>query len=132
MAKVEFYTYPSYTSCRKTKKWLIDNQVIFEERHLFRQTPTVEELKFLLTLTSEGLDEILATRSQSFKDLNLEIDDLPLSKVVELIVENPKLLRRPILTEGKQIVVGYQPEFLLPQKKIIPCYLVSKIEISCR
>ncbi|PUB12581.1 Spx/MgsR family transcriptional regulator [Paenisporosarcina sp. OV554] len=61
MSKVEFYTYPSCTSCRKTKKWLIDNQVIFEERHLFRQTPTVEELKLLLTLTSEGLDEILAT-----------------------------------------------------------------------
>jgi Spx/MgsR family transcriptional regulator len=112
MAKVEFYTYPSCASCRKTKKWLIDNQVIFEERHLFRQTPTVEELKFLLTLTSEGLDEILATRSQSFKDLNLELDDLPLSKVVELIVENPKILRRPILTDGKQIVVGYQPELL--------------------
>jgi hypothetical protein len=66
--------------------------------------------------------------------LNLEHDDLPLSKVVELIVENPKILRRPILTDGKQIVgiPTRTSEFLLPQKKIIPCYLVSKIEISCR
>ena len=46
MAEVEFYPYSSCPSCRKTKKWLIDNQVIFEERHLFRQTPTVEELIF--------------------------------------------------------------------------------------
>ena len=112
MAELKFYTYPSCTSCRKTKKWLVENQIVFEERHLFRQTPTVEELTFLLSLTTEGLDEILATRSQSFKELNLEIDDLPLSKVVELIVENPKLLRRPILTDGKQLVVGYQPEHL--------------------
>jgi Spx/MgsR family transcriptional regulator len=112
MAELKFYTYPSCTSCRKTKKWLVENQILFEERHLFRQTPTVEELTFLLSLTTEGLDEILATRSQSFKELNLEIDDLPLSKVVELIVENPKLLRRPILTDGKQLVVGYQPEQL--------------------
>ncbi|MFC6039891.1 Spx/MgsR family RNA polymerase-binding regulatory protein [Paenisporosarcina macmurdoensis] len=112
MAELKFYTYPSCTSCRKTKKWLVENQILFEERHLFRQTPTVEELTFLLSLTTEGLDEILATRSQSFKELNLEIDDLPLSKVVELIVENPKLLRRPILTDGKQLVVGYQPEHL--------------------
>jgi len=88
------------------------NQIDFEERHLFRQTPTVEELIFLLTLTTEGLDEILATRSQSFKELNLDIEDLPLSQVVELIVKNPKLLRRPILTDGKQLVVGYRPEHL--------------------
>ncbi|WP_017380095.1 Spx/MgsR family RNA polymerase-binding regulatory protein [Paenisporosarcina sp. TG-14] len=112
MTELMFYTYPSCTSCRKTKKWLMANQIDFEERHLFRQTPTVEELIFLLSLTTEGLDEILATRSQSFKELNLDIEDLPLSQVVELIVKNPKLLRRPILTDGKQLVVGYQPEHL--------------------
>lgn len=112
MSGLKFYTYPSCTSCRKTKKWLQSNQINFEEIHLFRQTPTIEELTFLLTLTTEGLDDILATRSQSFKELNLDIDDLPLSKVVELIVENPKLLRRPILTDGKQLVVGYQPDLL--------------------
>ena len=112
MAYLKFYTYPSCTSCRKAKKWLVSNQVEFDEIHLFRQTPSVEELTFLLSLTTEGLDEILATRSQSFKDLNLDIDELPLSKVVELIVENPKLLKRPILTDGKQLVVGYQPEHL--------------------
>lgn len=112
MSGLKFYTYPSCTSCRKTKKWLMANQIDFEERHIFRQTPTVEELTFLLSLTTEGLDDILATRSQSFKELNLDIDDLPLSQVVELIVENPKLLRRPILTDGKQLVVGYQPDHL--------------------
>lgn len=63
--------------------------------------PTVEKVSFLLSMIMEGLDEILATRSQSFKDLNLNIDDLPLSKVVELMIENPELLRRPILTDGK-------------------------------
>lgn len=77
-----------------------------------RQTPTVEKVSFLLSMTTGGLDEILATRSQSFKDLNLNIDDLPLSKVVELMIENPELLRRAILTDGKQLVVGHQPEHL--------------------
>ncbi|EPD53604.1 spx/MgsR family transcriptional regulator [Paenisporosarcina sp. HGH0030] len=109
-----FYTYPSFTSSRKTKIWLISNQIRFEERHIFSQTPTVEKLSFLLTLTTEGIDEILATCSQSFKDLILNIDDLPLSKVVELMVHNPKLLRRPILTDGKKLVVGYQPEHWVP------------------
>ncbi|AYC29566.1 Spx/MgsR family RNA polymerase-binding regulatory protein [Paenisporosarcina cavernae] len=112
MEKVLFYTYPSCTSCRKAKKWLQQNGVDFQERHLFRETPTQEELYYLLSLTTDGVDELLATRSQSFKDLNLDIDELSLSQVVNLMVENPKLLRRPILVSEQRLVVGYQPEQL--------------------
>lgn len=112
MMSITFFTYPSCTSCRKTKKWLQTNHINFEERHLFRQSPTSEEIYLLLTLTTDGLDELLATRSQSYKDLNVNVDDLPLSEVVELIANNPKLLRRPIMTDGKQLIVGYQPEYL--------------------
>lgn len=122
MNPVTFFTYPSCTSCRKTKKWLVANNVEFKERHLFRQTPTAEELYSLLSLTTEGLNEILATRSQSFKDLNVEIEDLPLSQVVELIIQDPKLLRRPIISDGKRLVVGYQPEQLKS--------FISKIKFS--
>ncbi len=106
------YTYPSCTSCRKTKKWLCANNIEFRERHLFRETPTYEELLRLLSLTTEGLDEILATRSQSFKKLVENVEDWPLSKVVDLLVKEPRLLRRPIVTDGKRIVVGYNPSAL--------------------
>ncbi|HER2025610.1 TPA: transcriptional regulator Spx, partial [Streptococcus pyogenes] len=30
----------------------------------------------------------------------------------KMIVEEPKLLRRPILTDGKKLVVGYNPDAL--------------------
>ena len=61
---------------------------------------------------TDGLDEILATRSQTFKDLGKDVNDLPLSEVIKLIIEEPKLLRRPLLTDGKKLVVGYNPEGL--------------------
>ncbi|KMK93797.1 Spx/MgsR family RNA polymerase-binding regulatory protein [Rossellomorea marisflavi] len=112
MDHLTFYTYPSCTSCRKAKKWLTANAVDFNERHLFRETPSPEELMNLLALTTEGLDEILATRSQTFKDLGKDVNDLPLSEVIQLIVKEPKLLRRPLLTDGKKLVVGYNPEGL--------------------
>ncbi|GAC89664.1 glutaredoxin family protein [Anoxybacillus flavithermus NBRC 109594] len=106
------YMHPSCTSCRKTKKWLCANNIAFHERHLFRETPTREELLHLLSLTTEGIDEILATRSQSFKQLGENVEDWPLSKVVELLVKEPRLLRRPIVTDGKRLVVGYNPSAL--------------------
>lgn len=107
-----FYSYPSCTSCRKTKHWLKAHNVNFQEKHLFRETPTIEELKHILELTTEGIDEILATRSQTYKDLNIDIDELSLSEVLTLMHEEPKLLRRPIITDGKKLIVGYNPQEL--------------------
>lgn len=124
MSTVTFYTYPSCTSCRKTKKWLSAHSVNVQERHLFRETPTRQELFTLLSMTSEGLDELLATRSRTFKSLNLDVEDMPLSAVVDLIIQEPKLLRRPILTDGETIVVGYNLEKLrsLTKKKQLMKY----------
>ncbi|MEC3618137.1 transcriptional regulator MgsR [Bacillus subtilis] len=115
--KLTFYSYPSCTSCRKTKHWLKAHQIEFNERHLFRETPTREELKYILSLTTEGIDEILATRSQTFKNLNLNIEEMTVNEVLELLIEKPKLLRRPILVDNKKLVIGYNPGELLKLSK---------------
>jgi Spx/MgsR family transcriptional regulator len=117
MEDLTFYTYPSCTSCRKTKHWLKANQIDFTERHLFKETPTIDELKYILSLTTEGIDEILATRSQTFKRLDLDFDELTVNELLELLHKEPKLLRRPILIDGKKLVVGYNPNELMKLSK---------------
>ncbi|MCC5893179.1 Spx/MgsR family RNA polymerase-binding regulatory protein [Exiguobacterium sp.] len=102
-----FYTYPSCTSCRKTKAFLQDQQLNVSERHIFRDAPSVDELLTLLTLCDNGVESLLATRSQAFKQLDVDVDDLKLSELLQLMSENPKLLKRPILTDGKEVIVGY-------------------------
>lgn len=112
MKELLFYSYPSCTSCRKTKKWLNSNQIAYRERHIFRDSPTPGELKSLLEMTSDGLDELLATRSETYKNLTVNIDEMPLSNVLQLLSNEPRLLRRPILTDGERIIIGHQPEAL--------------------
>lgn len=102
-----FYTYPSCTSCRKTKAFLQEQQLDVNERHIFRDAPSVDELLALLALSEDGVDSLLATRSQAFKQLNVDVDELKLSELLKLMSENPKLLKRPILTDGKEVIVGY-------------------------
>jgi Spx/MgsR family transcriptional regulator len=111
-APVLFYTYPSCTSCRKTKAWLNENGIKYEERHLFRNPPTSEELKNLLHLTTNGTDDLLSKRSQTFKSLDIDLDELTLSQLIELINEEPRLLRRPIITYKDHLIVGYDKEAL--------------------
>lgn len=107
MARLVFYTYPSCTSCRKTKAWLKQHQIDYEERHIFKETPKMDELMNIIKLTKEGVKEILATRSETFKNLDINIDDLRVSEVLELLHNEPRLLRRPILTDGEKLIVGY-------------------------
>ena len=40
-----FVCYPRCTTCQKAKKWLLENGVAFDERHIKENNPTIEELK---------------------------------------------------------------------------------------
>lgn len=113
MKKLVFYTYPSCTSCRKAKGWLKQHDISYEERHLFRDRPNVSELMELLKLSKSGVEDILATRSTLYKQLNVDLDTMPLSQALQLLSSEPRLLRRPILTDGEKLVVGYHSDDLM-------------------
>jgi Spx/MgsR family transcriptional regulator len=110
--KLIFYTYPSDTSCRKAKAILRDNEIPFEERHLFRDPPSKEELLEMLKLTTSGIDQILSKRSQTFKELKVNIDDMKLSEMLDLLHKEPKLLRRPLLLHESKLIIGFNREVL--------------------
>lgn len=110
--KVVFYTYPSCTSCRKAKAWLSEQGVPYEERHLYKEPPTYEELMDIIKKTNNGTEEILSTRSQYFKSLNMDIENMKVSEFLEFLSREPKLLKRPILTNGDNIVIGYNKSAL--------------------
>ncbi|MYL33486.1 Spx/MgsR family RNA polymerase-binding regulatory protein [Pontibacillus yanchengensis] len=127
MSELKFYTYPSCTSCRRTKAWLKNQEVTFKERHIFRETPTYDELLEILQLTTNGIDEILATRGKTYKSLDVDVDNLSISEFIELVMNEPKLLRRPIVTDGEKLVVGYNEDGLKSIAKVKQDFLLSNI-----
>ena len=42
--KILFVEYPKCSTCQKAKKWLEENGVLFEDRHIKEQNPTEKEL----------------------------------------------------------------------------------------
>ncbi|NGQ93692.1 Spx/MgsR family RNA polymerase-binding regulatory protein [Brevibacillus sp. SYP-B805] len=105
--KITFYTYPSCTSCRKAKQWLQEHGVSYVERHLFRNPPTAEELLEIMKKTNSGTDELLSRRSQTFKNLDVDINEMTVSELLEMLSDDPRLLKRPILTDGEHVIIGY-------------------------
>lgn len=116
---VTLYTTTSCASCRKAKAWLEEHHIEFEERNLLSKPLTVDEIKSILRLTEEGTSEIVSTNSKTFQELNINIETLPLNEFYQLIIENPKMLRRPIIMDEKRLQVGYNDEEIrsfLPRK----------------
>lgn len=104
------YTSPSCTSCRKARAWLQEHQIPFVERNIFSEPLNSSELKAILQMTEDGTEEIISTRSKVFQKLNMDLDDLPLQELLELVQNNPGLLRRPIMIDDKRLQVGFNED----------------------
>jgi regulatory protein spx len=116
---VTLYTSPSCTSCRKAKSWLEEHNIPYEERNIFSESLSIDEIKEILRMTEDGTDEIISTRSKIFQKLNISLESMPLHDLYELIKKNPGLLRRPIIIDEKRLQVGYNEDEIrrfLPRK----------------
>ncbi|MGI8304865.1 transcriptional regulator SpxA [Bacillus paranthracis] len=114
---VVLYTTASCGSCRKAKSWLEENQIDYTEKNIVSNSMTVDELKSILRLTEEGATEIISTRSKTFQDLNINIDELSLNEFYQLIIEHPLMLRRPIMLDEKRLQIGFNDEEI---RKFLP------------
>ncbi|GGD18189.1 ArsR family transcriptional regulator [Pontibacillus chungwhensis BH030062] len=116
---VTLYTSPSCTSCRKAKAWLEEHEIPFQERNIFSEPLTIDEIKEVLRMTEDGTDEIISTRSKVFQKMNVDLDQLPMKELFDMIADHPGLLRRPIIVDEKRLQVGYNEDEIrrfLPRK----------------
>lgn len=58
-----------------------------------------------------GIEAILNQRSTSWRQLSEQQKaDLSPEKVLSLLLEVPTLIKRPVLDDGEQLLVGFSPE----------------------
>jgi len=58
-----------------------------------------------------GVEAVLSRRSPAFKELGLGSRTVSKGEAIDLILEDPNLMRRPlVLAKGKKAILGYAPE----------------------
>ncbi len=107
---ITIFTTPSCSSCRKAKKWLEEHQLPYEEKNLFAHKITLEDISLMLKNAENGFDDIISTRSKVFKDSELNPDEMSVSELKNFILDNPSILKRPIIIEDEKMQVGYNDE----------------------
>ncbi len=56
--------------------------------------------------------EFLNTRNELYRERKMKENPPPRAEALQLMSENPNLIRRPIVVKGNQIIVGYDEEAL--------------------
>jgi Spx/MgsR family transcriptional regulator len=106
------YLYNSCTSCRKTDQMLKESGVEYERREFFRDRFTKDELKALLERHGLTVADVISTRSTPYKQNDLANKQLSDDQILDLMVEDPRLLRRPLVVSGDKVVIGHNAAML--------------------
>jgi arsenate reductase/regulatory protein spx len=106
------YLYNSCTSCRKTDDVLKSSGVEYERREYFKDKFTKDELRGMLEAAGLKVADVISTRSTPYKAFGLADKDLSDDEILDLVIEDPRLLRRPIVISGDEVVIGHNEKKL--------------------
>ena len=83
---------------------LLQNGVSLEERDFFKAPFTEKEIRDLAE--GVGVPQLFARRSPSLKQMGLADQELSDERMVELMLQEPRLVRRPLVILGGKLLVG--------------------------
>ncbi|WP_221566710.1 arsenate reductase family protein [Alkalihalobacillus sp. TS-13] len=106
------YEYPSCSTCKKAKKWLDENGVAYEDVHIVENTPSKEELTSLYQKSGLELKKFFNTSGKKYRELGMKdrMKDSSEEELLELLASDGMLIKRPIVTDGNTVTVGFKEE----------------------
>lgn len=102
--------YPRCTTCKKAQKWLDENGISYELIHIVEQTPTKEELKSYWKASNLPLKKFFNTSGMKYKELGLKdkLSSMSEEEQLELLASDGMLIKRPIVTDGEKVTLGFK------------------------
>ena len=107
----QFICYPKCTTCQKAKKWLDDQGIEYEQRHIKEQHPTAVELEAWWKQSGLPLKRFFNTSGLLYKSLQLK-EKLPTmseTDMVALLATDGMLVKRPLLVTDTFVLPGFRP-----------------------
>lgn len=109
---INFIEYPKCTTCIKAKKFLIENKIKFEDRHIVEDNPTKEELLKWMDMSGLETKKFFNTSGKLYKEMALKdkVKDMDKEAAAELLSTNGMLVKRPILIKDEVVLVGFKED----------------------
>ena len=107
MKKIIFYSYLKCSTCRKASKWLEKEDFEYTLIDIIREPPSLKYLNLAIEQNSTDKKKIFNTRGKAFKSIDLDIFGLSRNEIIQLLLSDGKLIKRPFLIFGEEIILGF-------------------------
>ncbi|MDC3412334.1 arsenate reductase family protein [Aquibacillus sp. 3ASR75-11] len=109
---VTFYWYPNCDTCKKAKKWMDEHNVTYNPIHIVEEPPSKDQLADFIAKSEQPIKKFFNTSGKKYRELGLK-DKLKTATEEEqllLLASDGMLIKRPIVTDGKNATVGFKEE----------------------
>lgn len=111
---VTFYHNPRCSKSRETLALLAERGIAPEIVHYLDTPPDRQTLQILLQkLGMQSARELMRRKDPLYAALELDRPDIGESALLDALLENPKLIERPIVINGDRARLGRPPEAVL-------------------
>ena len=110
--KIVIYQKPTCTTCRQVYAALKESGVGFDAVDYYLDPIPREKLLELLRKMRIRPRDLLRTTEAIYKTLKLAERELSDDEIVDLMVEHPDLIQRPIVEKGARAILARPPERL--------------------
>ena len=108
--KTLFIEYPKCSTCQKAKKWLEQNKIEFEDRHILENNPIKEELKKWIKQSGYDIKKFFNTSGMKYKELNLKekLPNMTDDEKIQILSTDGMLVKRPLIITDDLVLVGFR------------------------
>ena len=93
-------------TCKKTISEFDRMKKDIQKRDFFKEPFSESELKKIIKVSRMSPREFLRKKDKAYKELNLENSNHTEAEIVQLMLKNPGLIKRPIIFKNNKIHLG--------------------------
>lgn len=107
---VLFVEYPKCSTCKKAKKWLVEHNIAFFDRHIVEDNPGKEELMAWAAKSGLPLKRFFNTSGNLYREMGLKdrLSAMTDEAQFELLASNGMMVKRPIIVADDFVLVGFK------------------------
>lgn len=87
-----------------------DNHLEYIEKNISKKPLKEDEIRYLLKRSANGTDDIISKRSKVIQENDVNIEEMPLNQLIHFVIDNPTVLKRPIILDNKNLQIGYDAD----------------------
>lgn len=109
---LKLYGYKQCGTCRKAEQYLQQTEIAYEFIDITENPPTGVELAAIVERANVPLSKLFNTSGVQYRELEIKkkLPALSHREILALLASNGRLIKRPLITDGKRATVGFNEE----------------------